>query len=294
MNRPLAFIGALLFAFVAVSSACTAETTSWIRFTLEPQRDDPARIHASFRKESRDHDENNWSTDFHSSDLVGLDVPSFRRSGSAPLHFAVVREAGGLDCTGSGGNNYATGNCTFTQDSAFAQLLASRGIGRPTGDQAFALMAVNAKRGTIDAVAAAHYPTPTMDNLIALSALGVDGRYIAEMSRAGYRPQTIQSLIEFKALKITPQWIAGFARVGYANLPGNGLVQLRALDVTPDYIAGFQRIGYRDLSVDKLVELKALNVTPEFVRSVARADEPVPPINELVEMKMFGRTHQVR
>ena len=289
MNRSLAFICALLCAFVSVSSACASQSPDWIRFTLEHQRSNPAKLRASFREQTKDADKSNWSTGFMPSELVGLEVSSFRAAGSRPLHFAIVREAGRLDCAGNGGNNFAVGTCRFTADPGFGQLLASRGIGRPTRDQSFALMAVNARRGMLDAVAAARYPTPRIDDVVALAALGVDGRYIGEMARAGYRPKTINSLIEFKALGITPQWIAGFARVGYANVPGDGLVQMRALDITPEFIAGYQRIGYRNLPVNKLVELKALNITPEFVRSVTRASAPMPPVNDLVEIKLFGR-----
>lgn len=288
MNRSLAFIGALLFAFVTVSSACMAQPSDWVGFTLEPERNGSGRIEARFRDQNRDADESHWSTGFMPSDLIGLEVSSFRSPGSRPIHFSIVREAGRLDCSGSGGESYAHGNCRFTADPAFAQLLASRGIGRPTRDQSFALMAVNAHREMIEAVASARYPTPRMDDVIALSALGVDGRYITQMSRAGYRPSSIHSLIEFKALGITPEWIGGFARVGYANLPGDGLVQMRALNITPDFIAGYQRIGYRDLPVSTLVQLKALNITPEFVRSVSSGNQPMP-VNDLVEMKIFGR-----
>jgi hypothetical protein len=289
MNRPLAFVCALVLAFVAVSSACMAEPTDRIRFTLEPQHGNPAKIHASFRQDESGRKHNNWSTGFMPSELIGLEVSSFHAAGSRPLHFAVVREAGQLDCSGNGGNDYASGNCRFTDNAAFTQLLVSRGIGRPTREQAFGLMAVNARRDVIDAVAAAHYPTPTIDNLMALSALGVDGRYVAEMARAGYRPGSIQKLVEFKALGITPQWIAGFVRVGYADVPGDGLMQLRALDVTPEYIAGFQRIGYRNIPVSQLIELKALNISPEFVQSAVGQRAAMPTVSELVEMKMFGR-----
>ena len=292
MNRPLAFLGALLCASVAISSACMAQSIDQVRFTLEPGHRDPAKIHASFRTErrDRDRDDNNWSTGFMPSELIGLEVSSFRAPGSRPLHFAIAREAGRLDCAGNGGGSMAIGTCRFAANPAFTQLLVSRGIGRPTPEESFGLMAVNARRDIIDAVAAAGYPRLTIDNLMALAALRVDGRYISEMARAGYRPRTIQSLVEFKALDITPQWIAGFARVGYANMPGDGLVQLRALGITPDYIAGYQRLGYRNLPVDKLVELKALGVTPEFVRSVT-VNGQLPPLGDLAEMKMFGRKH---
>lgn len=289
MNRPLAFLFALMCALVTVSSACVAQSPDWIHFTLEPSTKNPEKIRASFRDDRDDRDHNNWSTGFMPSDLIGLEVSSFRNPGTRPLHFAIVREAGRLDCTGTGGNSLARGNCGFSPNAGFIQLLSNRGIGRPTRDQMFALMAVNAHGSMIEAVAAARYPTPSIDDVVALAALGVDGRYIAEMARAGYRPRSIQTLIEFKALNITPEWIAGFARIGYANVPGDGLVQMRALNITPEFIEGYRRIGYPNLPVDKLVELKALNITPEFVRASVRAGEPVPQVNDLVELKLFGR-----
>lgn len=288
MVRPLAFICACLVSVAAVSSACLAQSPDLIRFTLEPQHGNPSKIHASFHHQGRNAKDNSWSTGFVPSELVGLEVSSFHGSGTRPIHFSIVRDAGQLDCAGNGGGYFAAGSCRFGENPVFGQLLVNRGIGRPTSEQMFALMAVNARRELIDAVAAAGYPTPRVDDLMALSALGVDGRYIGEMSRAGYRPRTIESLIEFKALNITPEWIGGFARVGYTNLPGDGLVQLRALGITPDFIAGFQRIGYRDLPVDTLVQLKALDITPEYVRSVAGGGA-MPSIAHLAELRTFAR-----
>lgn len=291
MNRPLAFACALLCASVAVSSACLAQSTELVRFSLSPERGGGGKIHASFSEDQDSRNHNNWSTGFLPSELVGLEVSSFRGAGSRRLRFAVTREAGRLDCTGNGGGEHASGNCRFSADPSFTRLLASRGIGRPTAHQAFGLMAVNARRDTIDAVAAAHYPTPTIDNLMALAALGVDGRYITEMARAGYRPDSVQKLVEFKALGITPQWIAGFVNIGYANVPGNGLVQMRALGITPEYILGYQRIGYRNLPVNTLVQLKALDITPEFVRRAVPAGAPLPSVGHLAELRMFGERH---
>jgi hypothetical protein len=291
MNRRFALSCAALFTLGVVMPPAGAQPADRIRFSLEPQRGDTVKIRANFRDDNDRADHDNWSTGFRPSELVGLEVSSFRAAGSRPLHFSIVREAGRLDCAGSGGGDYAAGNCRFTDNPAFTQLLVSRGIGRPNREQAFGLMAVNARHEVIDAVAAAHYPTPTTNDLTALAALGADGGYISEMARAGYRPNTIHSLIEFKALGITPEWIAGFARVGYANLPGEGLVQLRALGVTPEYIAGFQRLGYRDLPASQIVELKALNITPDFVRGAVGSQAAMPPVNKLVEMKMFGNRH---
>jgi hypothetical protein len=289
MNRPLALACASLLGVAALSVTAAAQPTDTIRFSLEPERGDAARIHASFRNDRDGRHHNNWSTGFLPSELTGLEVSSFRASGTRPIHFSIVREAGRLDCAGNGGGNIGSGDCRFTENPAFAQLLVSRGIGRPDREQAFGLMAVNARREIVDAVATAHYPTPSIDDLLALAALHVDGNYINAMARAGYRPATIHSLVEFKALGIAPDWIAGFSRVGYGNIPGDGLVQLRALGVTPEYIAGFQRLGYRNLPVSELVQLKALDITPEFVRATVGQQAHMPPVSQLVEYKIFGR-----
>lgn len=291
MNRSVTFIAAVLCAFVTFSSACAAPSEDGLRFTLEPQRGDATKLHASFREQREGRNDSNWSTGFTPSELIGLEVSSFRAAGTRPLHFALVREAGRMDCAGNGGSSFAAGNCRFTADPRFTQMLASRGIAQPTRDQAFALMAVNARREMLDAIAAARYPTPKLDDVIALSALGVDGRYIGDLARSGYRPQKISSLIEFKALNIDAPWIGSFARIGYVNIPADQLVQLRALNITPDFIAGFQRIGYGNLPVNKLVELKALDITPEFVRSVTPSNGAAPAVNDLAELKIFGHKH---
>jgi hypothetical protein len=291
MYRPLAFICALCVSLVAVSTTCLAQSSDWIRFTLEPESGNPAKIHASFHHQERGGGNNNWSTALRPSELIGLEVSSFHGSGTRQLHFSIVREAGRLDCAGNGGSNFASGSCRFSENPAFSELLASRGIGHATSDQMFGLMAVNARRDLIDSLAAARYPAPHINDLIALSALGVNGEYIGAMSRAGYRPHGLQSLIDFKALGITPDWIAGFARVGYANVSGDGLVQMRALGITPEFVAAYQRIGYRNLPIETLVQLKALDITPEFVRAVAGPGQPMPPVNKLVELRMFAKRH---
>ncbi|MFL6744295.1 MAG: hypothetical protein ACJ8E3_10145, partial [Sphingomicrobium sp.] len=97
MNRCVAFLLALMFATLTVSSACIAAVPAdWVAFELRPESGNGAKIHASFRDEQRDRDTNSWSTGFRPSELLGLDLGGFRAGGSRPLHFAIVREAGRL------------------------------------------------------------------------------------------------------------------------------------------------------------------------------------------------------
>jgi hypothetical protein len=280
-------IFAILCASVSVASACTAAPSDLVHFTLESRSND--EIRASFQDDERDRDNPNWSASFAPAQLAGLDVAGFRANGTRPLRFALVREAGRLDCSGQGGNSHARGNCSLTADPAFAQLLESRGISRPTRKESFGLVALNVRRELVDAIASARYPTPDIDELMALTAVGVTRSYIDELARLGYRPSSIDDLVEFRALNITPEYIGAFARAGYDNMEPDDLVQLKALNVTPEYIAAFERMGYRNLPVDKLVQLKALDISPEFVRSVETRPGEVPPVDDLVERKILGR-----
>ena len=288
MNRALALISAVLLATITVSSACIAASGDGLHFSLEAQHGNSGMIHANFRESGDSKQRNNWSNGFMPSELIGLDTSGFRSSGTRPLRFAIVRDAGRLDCGGNGGSGQASGYCRFTPDAAFDNLLVSHGVARPTAEQGLGMLALNVRRELVQAIASAGYPAPKIDHLMALTALGVDGRYIAEMSRAGYRPRSLQSLVEFKALEITPEWIGGFVRIGHGNLPADSLVQLKAMNVTPEFVAGFDRIGYRDLSAETLVQLKALDITPEFVRASVGERRSMPSVAELMNIKMFG------
>ena len=282
MHHLLAFVAALMLTAVTVSSACTASVPppSEVEFTLEPAS--KGRFQARFR--TADRGNNHWSDSFPAGDLSGFDQAAFRAAGTRPLRFAIVREAGRVDCAGTGGNSLARGTCRITPDAGFANLLASRGVGRPTAEQAFALISLDVRSSLINTLASAGYETPDLNDLMGLTAVGVTGRYINELARAGYRPESLNKLLEFAALDITPAYIGGFARIGYRDLSANTLVQFKALDITPEFVAGFERLGYRNIPASKLVEMKAVGVTPDYVRDLGTR----PSLDKLVSIRAIG------
>jgi hypothetical protein len=282
MTRMLAFIAALLLTAITVSSACVASPAQPLQFTIEPSRH-ADQVKVRFDRE-RDRHDNNWSTSFRPAELTGLHMAALNSPGTRPIRFAVIREAGRIDCAGSGGNQMARGTCTLTSDGGFMSFLSQHRIARPTEDQVFALVALNVHRALVTALAQNNYPTPTVDKLVELTAVDVTPDYIGGLAREGYRPQSLDSLVEFAALKITPEYIGSFARSGYSNLPPDDLVQLKALNITPEFIAGFERIGYGRLPVDTLVELKAMDITPEYVRAVQQGGA-LPSPDHLVQLR---------
>jgi hypothetical protein len=279
----LAFVAALLLTAITVSSACVAQTGAPLQFTIE-QSHSAGTVQLRFKRERNGRSENNWDSSFPVADLAGLDVGALNSPGTRPIRFTVVREAGRIDCAGSGGNAMARGTCSMTSDAEFNRFLADRGMGRPSEEDTFGMIALGVRRELVDALVRANYPTPTVEKLIELTAVEATPAYISGLSAQGYRPKTLDELVQFAALKITPEYIGSFARAGYRNLPADELVELKALDITLEFIAGFERMGYGRLPVDTLVQLKALNITPEYARAVSQGDT-LPSPDHLVQLK---------
>ena len=285
MTRMLAFVAALFVTVITVSSACVASSAQPLRFTIEPSGG-VNTVQVRFAR-AEDGGTHNWSSSFRPAELAGLDVAALRGATTRPVQFAIVREAGRIDCTGSGGNSMARGTCAIAADAAFNAFLRQHGVAQPTANQTFGLISLGVRRELVAALAQARYPAPSPDNLMALTAIGVTPAYIKSLAGNGYRPKSLDGLVEFGALGITPEYIGSFIRSGYTDLTASDLVQLKALDITPEFVRGFERIGYGRLSVDTLVQLKALNVTPEFARAVQKGST-LPSPERLVMLRAVG------
>ncbi len=309
MHRLFAFFAAL--TAITVSSSCLAGSTDNIRFTLQPGKRADLQLQLRSGSDGRN---SSMGSSFAARELAGLDVAAFRSAGNHPIRFALLREAGRVDCAGTGGSSNASGNCTFAADPAFAQFLESRGIGRATREEAYHLTMVGASRALIEAIRAARYPTPDIDQLTGLAAVDVTPAYISDLAGRGYKPASLDALVQFSALDITPAYIDAMSRSGYRNLDADAIVQMKAVGVTPDYvaqlartgypnlsaddivkfraldvsaefIAGFERLGYRGLPADTLVQLKALDVTPDYVTDLRRAGISLPSAEQLVKLR---------
>lgn len=285
MTRMLAFALALLMSAITVTGTCVAAKPDPIRFTLASTAG-PGRVQLHLRSGERG--SHSMSSDFAASELSGLDLTSLRAGGRHPVRFALLRDAGRIDCAGEGRSGHADGGCSFAADPRFADRLAAAGIGRPTREQAYGLAMLGTKRDLVDAIASAHFPRTSVDDLMGLTALGVDARYIRDLSARGYRPDRTSDLIQFKALDVTPAYLDGMRRVSGRRFSAEEIGQLKALDVSPEYVAGFARAGYPNLSAETLVQFKAVGVTPEFARSLrARGFASLTP-GEIVQLQVTG------
>jgi hypothetical protein len=287
MTRTLAFLAAILMTTVTVTSSCLANSPEDLRFTLQPSERRADQVNLSIRS-GREARHNGMTSSFEVAELTGLDASRLISGG--PVSFALLREAGRVDCAGDASGRKAEGGCRFTADQSFSNFLVANGMQRPTIEQSYDMTLVGVRRDLLSALRTANYPVPSVEDYIELSAVGVTPAYIADLARAGYRPSNLDDLVEFRAVGVTPEFLGSMARAGYANMPANKVVELAAVGVSPAFIRSFEQLGYRDLPVDKLVELKALAITPEFVRGFERIGYARLPVDTLVQLKALDVT----
>ncbi len=286
MHRTFALLAAIMLTTLSIGTAGFAAASGSVRFSLEPARS-AGQVQLSMR-DVRDGRNNNWSSPIAVAELRGIDPARLRAGGSAPLAFAIVREAGRFDCSGRGGRGSADGECGFAPDAAFAQFLASRGIGRPTRDQAYALAMSNVGRAHVEALADNRYPMPTVDQLVAMGIHGANPGFIQELAAAGYRLRSADDLVAFRIHGVSPELIRTYSRLGYGRLDRDDLVAMSIHGVSPRLIEELAQLGYRGVAADELVQMRIHGVTPDYIRSVARGSAGRIPVAELVRMRIMG------
>ena len=111
-----------------------------IRWSIDPDsstmRAGKVQLTIDSRWEPNSH--STWSNDRPIADLKGLSAAQLAGP-RGPARFALVKDAGRLDCSGTAGGYTGEGSCTFSVDPRFVSYLQSRGMSAPTQHQAFTL-----------------------------------------------------------------------------------------------------------------------------------------------------------
>ena len=270
---------------LTLAGAVSAAPPNEFDFRLTEQTGD--RIQGDFRRVG--HEGSQWNSSFPAAEFRGLDPARLAGPGQSPVQFALVRDAGRLDCSGTSGLGAATGRCRFTADPAFFAYLRSSGVASVSDDDAYTMTAVGVRRDLVAAIREAKYPVPSAGDLVSLAALGVERGYIDRLAEAGYRPDRIDTLIQYKALGITPEYIAGLRRDGFTQITPSQLVQFKALGIDSAYVESLRAAGYANLPAGTLVEFKALGVTAQYLAELrSRGFAPAP--GKIIQMKALGIT----
>src|SRR5688572_10400495 len=214
-----------------------------------------------------------WGNDRPISDFQGLSAAQVTGP-TAPVRFAMVGEAGRLDCGGVAGRLVGSGTCSFSADAAFADLLAASGIGWPTLHQSFTLTMAKVGRELIAALAGLGYARPDVDDLAAMGVHGVSPAFVRELSAQGYRLKDAGELVTFKIHGVDPEYIRGFAAIGpqFQRFAADDLVKMKIHGVKPAYVQQLAAIGpaFASLTADDLTAFAIHGAKADMVQAFAR------------------------
>jgi hypothetical protein len=272
-------IFALVVAALCAPIAAPAQSVLTGTWTIQPSST-AGHIRLELRSDDEHSSEN--SSKYTPADL-GLQASDISGPSHA-AHFAMRRDAGSIDFTGTLGEGVGSGHYTFSPSAAYRDALTKRGYGRPGIEEQLAATTLDISLSYIDAITATGVHPSDYGKLIAFRALGVTPQSIRDLRRQ-FGTMSDGDIITFTALHITPQYAADMRAAGVTDMDAHDLVSLRALHVDPTYIKELASVGYSNLSADQLTQLKALHVDADYIRRVQSHGYKHPTVQQLVQLK---------
>ena len=211
-------------ALMLIGPAAHAQTPS-IRWSIAPQGTrDGTELQLTIESRWSPGSDSIWSDSRTIGELSGLTAAQLRGP-TQQAHFALVRDAGRLDCSGTAGGLTGRGSCIVTSNPAFAGYLAARGMGRPTQQQIFSLMMSGVGRDLIEAMDQLGYAKPSIEQLTSMGVHGVTPAFVRGLATSGYRLQSADDLVTFRIHGVNVDYIKGMAAAGpkLRNLPASDL-----------------------------------------------------------------------
>ncbi|HEY8433331.1 MAG TPA: hypothetical protein VIK68_01835, partial [Sphingomicrobium sp.] len=231
-----------------------------------------------------------WSNSRRIEELQGLSRAQLMGP-PGPVRFALVKEAGRLDCTGTAGGAHGAGTCRFAPDVGFATFLDARRIGRPDEHQAYSLTMSGVGRDLVDALDKNGFTRPDIDQLVAMGIHGATPDYVRALGGLGYR-LSAGDLIAFKIHGVEPAYIRAMAAIGPAlqHISASDLVALRIHGVKPEFVREMAAIGpaFRNVTADDLVSMAIHGVRPELARAYAQLEGGRLSADDVVSMAIHG------
>lgn len=292
-NALMAGAVACLSAGAAMAPA-GAQSTDSIDWSIERagSRTTGGKIVLTIRSRWSANNHSSWSDDRLIDELSGLTRTQLAGP-RGPVRFALIREAGRLDCGGIAGGSSGSGACSFSANPAFASFLQSRGFGIATRQQAFSLAMSGVGRELVEALSRSGFERPDIEQLTAMGIHGVSPDYIRTLASLDYR-LAAEDVVAFKIHGVEPDYIRQLAAIGPAlnHIRAKDLVSLRIHGVRPEFVRAMAAIDpeFRNVTADDLVSMSIHGVRPELARSFVRLESGRLKSDDLVAMAIHGVT----
>lgn len=292
-RRMVVIAGALAVLTPAMTYALTpasAQQPDAISWSID--RRDGAEVQLTIDSRWGSNNRSTWSNSRSLDELQGLGRGALD-GGNHPVRFALVKEAGRLDCAGTAANGRGSGACSFTPDEGFARFLEARAIGRPSAHQSYSLTMSGVGRDLVDALDKNGFARPTVDQLTAMGIHGATASYVRELGGLGYH-LSAADLVAFKIHGVEPDYIRAMASIGAAlrQISPSDLVSLHIHGVRPDFVRDMAAIGpeFRNVTADNLVSMAIHGVRPDLARTFVRLEGGSLRSEDVVAMAIHGVT----
>ena len=264
LKRPwlyLLVVATFLVAITVVKTpAQTAVSGTW---TASLNNEKTGKIQLNFERRTQRGSRSQMGQSYDFADLQGLS--SDQASGSGPVKFSLVREAGRIDCEGNFQNGKGSGTFTFTPSSTFVSAMKSRGFdfeqdASRNGEQdleerLFAATTLNVTTALADDLNSANFGKLQVEDLFKAAIFKVDSNFMREMKASGFEKEPFESLVKMRIFKVTPEFITEVRNEGITNLTIEDAVKMKIFKIDTEFIREAKADGV-PLEVERLVQRK--------------------------------------
>jgi hypothetical protein len=275
---------ALAFCAMALGLAQAARAADELKGTWSIERSKEAgQVHFGLRQRT-DRYNNNIEMDQPVTAFTGLDLAT---PGRHDVNFAMVRDAGRLDCEGYVKDGEGAGTFRFTPDAKYAAAMNAIGFDGIDAPKQFAMALHDVSVEFAKQTKAENLSNLDTDKLLAFRIFNVDSKFIRDMRAAGLAAKDADRLIAFRVHGVTPAIVRDL-RQSHIDASEDQLIAFRVHGVTPEFVRKVEKLGFGSAEPDQLVAMRVHGVTPEYIAGLQSKGMKDLTIDKLVSLKIHG------
>ena len=262
-----------------------ALSTTGIRGTWTILAADNDRVQLTMVREN-----SNWGQSIRRSELPLTDA-QINATSETPVHFALNRDAGVIDFTGSFEAGEGVGRFAFTPSSSYAATLRSLGVSSEDAlddKKLFSLAMHDVSTAFIRDMQSLGY-RENLESYVRFRIHGVSTDFVRELRSLGYDKLSAEDLVRFRIHGVSPQFIRDMKGLGF-EATAEDLVRFRIHGATPEFVRAMRDFDVKGVSAESIVRMRIHGVTPEFVRELSDLGYKSVDSDDLVRMRIHGVT----
>jgi hypothetical protein len=277
-------IRALAICVLALGFATAAQAEQNLKGTWSIERSEKAgQVHFGLRHRSENHN-SNFENDHPVNAFTGLDLAT---PGKHDVSFAMVRDAGRLDCEGYIKDGEGAGTYRFTPDAKYPAAMRAIGFDGVDSEKQFAMALHDVSLDYAKQMKAENLTDLETDKLLAFRIFNVNPQFIREMRATGLPARDANRLIAFRVHGVTPAIVEELRRA-HIDADENQLIAFRVHGVTPEYVQKVGKLGFGSPNPDQLVAMRVHGVTPEYIAGLQKRGVKDLTIDKVVALKVHG------